>query len=149
MEKQEILKVAIAFVNQRLAETEALVAGLNADIAGDTKSSMGDKYETSREMATAELNKAQKVKQTLLDNLILLKTAAGGVKGEKTGLGSLIVTDRARFFLGAPLGKLKIADGEIFFISIDSPIGKRFNGMARDTRFVEFNNTRYVIEEIF
>lgn len=148
LKKREIAEAAIEFVMHRLAETEALMASINADIASDTKSSMGDKYETSREMATAELNKAQKVKQTLLENLSLLKSAAVATKGEKTGLGSLLVTDRALFFLGAPLGKLKIENQDIFFISIDSPLGKKLNGISKDMAFVEFNHTRYVIKEI-
>lgn len=119
----------MAKVLNRIASLEAEVENLKISAASDTKSSMGDKYETAREMINLEKEKiseqladAQKMKQTL--ESIDLEAQAS-----KIGLGSLVKSSTCCFFVSISLGKITISGKEVFVISPASPIGKGLMGL--------------------
>jgi hypothetical protein len=80
----------------------------------DTKSSAGDKFETSREMAQIEIHKLEteiaKTQQFIHD--LTIKSS------------QLISTDKGIFFIAIPFGKLMLNDSAIFCISNSAPITK-------------------------
>ena len=78
----------------------------------DTKSSAGDKFETSREMAQIEIHKIE---------IEILKT-----QQFITDLFSkdiqFIITDKGAFLISIPFGKLMVSGTEVFCISKTAPI---------------------------
>ena len=80
----------------------------------DTKSSAGDKFETSREMAQIEIQKIEteisKTQQFITD----LASKAS----------QLIITDKGAFLISIPFGKLMVGGTEVFCISNSAPISK-------------------------
>ena len=78
----------------------------------DTKSSAGDKFETSREMAQIEIQKIEteisKTQQFITD----LASKAS----------QLIITDKGAFLISIPFGKLMVSGTEVFCISKTAPI---------------------------
>ena len=119
----------MAKVLNRIASLEAEVENLKTSAASDTKSSMGDKYETAREMINLEKEKiseqladAQRMKQTL--ESIEVET-----QNPKAALGSLIKSSTCYFFLSVSLGKVVVNGKEVFVISPASPIGKGLMGL--------------------
>ena len=80
----------------------------------DTKSSAGDKFETSREMAQIEIHKLEteilKTQQFISD---LLSKAS-----------QFIITDKGTFLVAIPYGKLMLNDTAVFCISNSAPIAK-------------------------
>lgn len=127
--KCQIHEACMAKVLNRIASLEAEVENLKISAASDTKSSMGDKYETAREMINLEKEKiseqladAQKMKQTL--ESIDLEAQAS-----KIGLGSLVKSSTCCFFVSISLGKITISGKEVFVISPASPIGKGLMGL--------------------
>ena len=80
----------------------------------DTKSSAGDKFETSREMAQIEIHKLEteilKTQQFITD--LLSKSS------------QFIITDKGTFLVTIPFGKLMLNDTAIFCISNSAPITK-------------------------
>ena len=80
----------------------------------DTKSSAGDKFETSREMAQIEIHKIEteilKTQQFIND---LLSKAS-----------QFIITDKGEFLIAIPFGKLILNDTAVFCISNSAPIAK-------------------------
>ena len=80
----------------------------------DTKSSAGDKFETSREMAQIEIHKIETeiLKTQQFINDLLSKSS------------QFITTDKGNFLIAIPFGKLMLNETEIFCISNSAPIAK-------------------------
>lgn len=99
------------------------------EMASDTKSTVGDKHETSRAMAQLEMEKLghqimdyQKQSQAILQ----LKNKISSP--EKIGPGSLIQLSNGWYFLGVGIGNILFEEKSIFCVSIQSPIGKQLFG---------------------
>ena len=81
----------------------------------DTKSSAGDKFETSREMAQIEIHKIEteisKTQQFITDLF--------------SKVTQLIITDKGDFLISIPFGKLMVDGTAVFCISNTAPITKQ------------------------
>lgn len=146
--KLALLAECRKYVNQRIENARQAIASANDAAAADTKSSAGDKFETTREMMQQELNRhrqlladAERMEQAL-DNLDI-RPHTGPAK-----LGSLIETDRGTFFLAIGLGQLQIGGISYWIISPASPLGQRFVGLNAGEQ-VSFNNTAYGISAVW
>ncbi|WP_417266550.1 3-oxoacyl-ACP synthase [Brumimicrobium sp.] len=90
----------------------------------DTKSSAGDKYETSRAMMQQEMDNAEisihqvKVFQNELQRLPLEENVNAVMSG------SLVETTNGVYFLGLSLGKIEVNNQIVYAISTASPLGK-------------------------
>ena len=69
-------------------------------------------------------------------------------KTSKTAhLGSLVITDKANYYLSISAGQLVVGEDNYFAISTDSPIGKLLLGKQQNDRIV-WNGTVIRIVEI-
>lgn len=90
----------------------------------ETKSSVGDKYETGRAMMQLEYEKNE---MQLLKALELKKrlTSINITKeNSEVVLGSLVITNQGNYFISIGLGKVMIDSTKYFAISVLSPIGQ-------------------------
>ena len=90
----------------------------------ETKSNVGDKYETTREMMQLEIEKNvfQLNKYELQKNeLLKINIHKSHIKVE---FGSLAFTSENIYFISIGLGKIEIENEAIYCISLISPIGK-------------------------
>lgn len=113
----------------------------------DTKSSAGDKYETSREMMQQDIDRNKRLLMDAEENqriLIQLKDVPGS---EIVRNGSLVFTDQGNFYLSVSAGMLKLNEQVYFAISSASPIGKLLSGKRTGESF-EFNGKKYLVNEI-
>ena len=122
MNKTEILKTVHEKLDLKIKTLENLIAETRAS-NNETKSSMGDKYETTREMVQQEINNLQvqlnenlKAKNSL--KLIPL------LPSQKIGFGSLVETSNGFFYISVSLGNLVFNNKKIFLISPESPLAK-------------------------
>lgn len=145
--KQAIYKTCLELTQSKIDLCEKELALLNASQNSETKSSMGDKYETSREMMQRERDNLQATLHTH-------NTAKGlllRIDVEKTctlaELGSYIETDKASYFLCIGLGKIEVDGMTVNVISMQSPIGKALLGKKPLETFV-FNGLSYAIVKI-
>lgn len=145
--KAALLAACKQYVDQRLANAEQAIASASDAAADDTKSSAGDKFETTREMMQQEIGRhrqllaeAQRMAQVL--TALDTRLQAGPAK-----LGSLVETNRRIFFLAIGAGRLDI-DGDAYWaISTASPMGHQLIGVEAGHRFV-FNDLEYVINQV-
>lgn len=90
----------------------------------EEKSSAGDKYETGRAMA--QIARDQAAQQ--LDEALKLKSVLDQIDPKlsslKIGLGSLVITDKNRFYISISAGELHLEGEKYFAISTQSPMGK-------------------------
>ena len=90
----------------------------------ETKSNVGDKFETTREMMQLEIEKnvVQLNKYELQKNELLKIDINKSHK--KVELGSLVFTNGGNYFISIGLGKIEVENEPVYCISLISPIGK-------------------------
>jgi len=134
------------FVEARLQRVTTAMKVAQAAANEGAKSSMGDKYETTRAMMHLETEKlsgqlaeANKLKMVL--GKVVLKTSTA------IQLGSLVRTQTASYFIAISMGKAVIEDNTYFVVSPASPIGKLFLGKKKGET-VTFNGRKFTIEAV-
>jgi hypothetical protein len=120
--KKFVLEKCFSVIN-----TEILVAIQNINITkesllDDSKSSAGDKHETSRAMTHLEIEKSEFALSNLKKTKTDLERINPNIQNTKILFGSIFQTNQSWFFVSSSLGKFKIEEKEIITISILSPL---------------------------
>ncbi len=128
------------------ALNEALVSAKESRNS-DTKSSAGDKHETSRALAQIEIDKLE---MQLEKTLILekeLQSIQLNKKYDKVEMGGLVITNQENYFISIGIGKIEVNDKIYYAISMNSPIGEvlKFKKVGEK---ISFNGREIVVEEI-
>ena len=144
--KSELLEIIHQKISEKIQKLEQLIAETRAS-NNDTKSSMGDKYETSREMLQQEINNLQIQMNEHLKSQQILKNINPNPHKIVT-LGSLVETEKGMFFIAISLGELSFSQEKIFVISAESPLAKAMNGKKTGESFV-VNNLSQIIKNIW
>ena len=144
--KSELLEIIHQKISEKIQKLEQLIAETRAS-NNDTKSSMGDKYETSREMLQQEINNLQIQLNEHLKSQQILKNINPNPHKIVT-LGSLVETEKGMFFIAISLGELSFNQEKIFVISAESPLAKAMNGKKTGESFV-VNNLSQTIKNIW
>lgn len=135
-----------AKLQQQIDDFESNIATLRLDSQSDTKSSMGDKYETSKAMIQIEIDKISRQLSLLHGQARLLESIAGAAR-EVAVAGALVCTDSDHFYLSVPLGKLELEGLTYIAISDTSPIGLSMKMLRKNASF-RFNEKTYSIKDI-
>ena len=102
----------------------------------ETKSSVGDKYETGRTLMQMEVEK----NRALLNKTEILKAELLKIdptkKCSKVEFGSLIITSENNFFICSAIGKIELDSSDYFCISLASPIGKQLRNKEIGDSFI-------------
>ncbi len=95
---------------------------LRLDISSDSKSTAGDKHETSRAMAQLEM---EKLGNQLLDyqKQIQWLRQFENVSSDFVRIGSLVQLSNAWYFVGLGIGKFQFENQSVFCLSVQSPLG--------------------------
>ena len=144
--KQQIILTLKMLIEVRLKKLIGNLDDLIESRDSDTKSSMGDKYETGREMIQAEMNNVERQIKLAEDQRKLLERLQSKEEGV-AGLGSLVCTSNGNYFLGIGLGALEVEKKSVFCISTASPIGKMLLGTKKGER-INFRQKEIEILEI-
>ena len=124
MTKADLIKACQELLIQRLQRIDEAMALSREAAENDTKSSAGDKFETTRAMMHAELERLSAQRQEVLRLKEGLFAAAQTTACNRIGLGSLIKTSNASFFIAVAIGKVTLGSEEVFVLSPASPLGK-------------------------
>ena len=144
--KSELLEIIHQKISEKIQKLEQLIAETRAS-NNDTKSSMGDKYETSREMLQQEINNLQIQLNEHLKSQKILKNINPNPHKIVT-LGSLVETEKGKFFIAISLGEILFNQEKVFVISAESPLAKAMNGKKTGESFV-VNNLSQIIKNIW
>lgn len=146
MDKAEILKTVNAKLSEKVEYLQKLIAETRA-ANNETKSSMGDKYETSREMVQQEINNLQIQLNDVLKQLDALRTLSGKVS-QKVEKGSLVQTSNGLFYIAVSAGEIMQHGKKIYAISPESPLAQAIKGLKQKEKFV-LNGKADLIENIW
>jgi len=139
VECERLLEEKIALLDEELKH-------LLEDIAEETKSSAGDKFETGREMMNAE-------QQTLLTQVeefkkhLAILVSLPNPHHHQVDFGNLLNVGDKWIFIAVGLGIIKYDNQDIMVISPLAPLGKLFIGKTIGEQ-VTFNGTSYTIKGI-
>lgn len=117
-------QACLTALSAKLADLKAEVEQLRVGIANDSKSSMGDKYETGREMMQQEINRLERQASLTGQQIFGLKA----INLEKTYTtiekGSLVETNIGLFFIAVSYREVKSGKQSCFMISEFAPLAK-------------------------
>ncbi|CAN5443230.1 hypothetical protein BH11BAC2_BH11BAC2_10290 [soil metagenome] len=145
--KAEILNHCRQQIIERIEVAETAIQSARDGMLNDTKSSAGDKHETSRAMSQIAIEQNQNQLQKLLDLRNEIDQINIQTKSPITGKGSLIQTNQGIYFLGPGIGKIQIQGIELFAISLQSPLGNCLH-LKKEGDSFQFQNRSFNITKI-
>jgi transcription elongation GreA/GreB family factor len=132
--KAEIHEELLSALVKKERHLESELSDLRLDLSSDTKSTAGDKHETSRAMNQLE-------QERISEQLLELKKAISLVKNidtdqihSKIGLGTLLRASSGNFYLSIGHGALNVGGQTYFCLSPVSPFGKLLIGKTANER---------------
>ena len=128
--KAELYKRCSEYVEQRIRNAEEAIAGLKESAGSETKSSAGDKHETGRAMMQIEQEKNAKQLSESRELKNLLVRVHPAMYSAIVNAGSLVITDKGRFYISISAGKIELNGEEYFAIAPDAPLAKLFRGKS-------------------
>ena len=146
MNKALILQTAQAVFSDKISKLETLIHQTR-EANNETKSSMGDKYETSREMVQQEINNllsqlaVAKEQRSLLSALQLRASS-------KVEVGAVVQTQAGMFFIAVATGIFIVEGKKIFGISVESPLAVAMAGKSVGEKF-SVNHNEQIIKNIW
>ena len=146
--KESLYEYCKRFLDERVETLKRAIAESRQSSWEDTKSSAGDKYETSREMIQGEISQNQRQleeAEKLYPVIEQIKNSSN--ESGTVVVGSLVKTDKGLFYIGIPIGMVEQEKQSIAVISSSSPIGLLLMGKKMGDPFV-FQNKTYTIESI-
>jgi transcription elongation GreA/GreB family factor len=121
----------------QLKQKEALLAeerkNIIESILEEEKNSAGDKYETSRETMTQDLNSLEKqIQQGKMDLEELYRLQAIKDTPPTVQEGALVQLGTDWFLLAVSIGQVKVSDKQVFLLSKNSPLGELLVGKKKN-----------------
>lgn len=146
MNKTEILQITQDKLSAKIENLERLINETRAS-NNETKSSMGDKFETSREMVQQEINTLQIQLNENVQARNSLKQINTNLH-QTIGLGSVVETDKGLFYIAVSLGEIIFHEKKIFVISTESPLGKILFSKKKGEE-ISLNSMKQTIKDVW
>lgn len=144
--KKDIINTLNDLVEDKLQQIYNLIEDLRKSNT-ETKSSMGDKYETSREMLNQEINHLLGQQKIALEHQILIKSLKDE-NHQKIQKGSVVKTSLGNFIIVTSFGEFIFQDQKFTSISSQTPLAIAMLGKQNGDEFV-LNNHHFQILEIY
>ncbi len=148
MNKVEIHAKCFDLIDLKLNELQKEISELNSSVQNETKSSAGDKHETSRAMIQQEIDFAnQRLKELQIAKSDLNKINPLLVN-KSINTGSLIETNIGNIYFALALGKIKYQNLDFNVLSIQSPIGLLLKEKNKGDKII-LNGKEVIIHSIY
>ena len=138
--KQKAKEACLEVVQAKMQICHKELAQIQQDLANETKSSAGDKYETSRAMLQIEREKMGKQLAELEQLEQVLKSISTEQQHTQVRFGSLVQTSQSNYFISVSLGEIHLGDFSFYAISKQTPLAQKLLGKVKGEK-VSFRNT--------
>jgi transcription elongation GreA/GreB family factor len=146
--KSKVYQAALAHLKQKETLLSEERKNIIESILEEEKNSAGDKYETSRETITQDLNTIEKqIKQSKIDLDELYRLQAIKDTPVSVQEGALIRLGADWFLLAISIGQVNVEDTKVFLMSKNSPLGELLIGKKKKEQ-VNFRGKMISIEEL-
>jgi len=133
--KQKLYAICVERVLIRIQTLQQMISDTQAASNAETKSSAGDKFETTRAMLQLEKDKSTLQLAYAFEEKQLLDQININQSFSIVKTGALITTNSGSYFLANGSGKLELNDQTVYAISAASPIGKQLLGKKKGDQF--------------
>ncbi len=141
--KTRVHELCIQLVKDKIKLIDDLYMSNQNALNSSTKSSAGDKHETSR--AIIHLNQEKLSSQLLeLNKSLRILFQIDIVEHSSVNMGSLFKTDHSTFYISIGLGKVSLNGVDIIIMSPVSPLSQRLIGLNQHDS-IEFNGITHNI----
>lgn len=147
MIKEQLLKFCWDYVGEKAQRLKNSNADLQESLDSETKNSTGDKHETGRAMVQLEQEKLAQQFTELEKTKNILQRVDVRIKSGTIGLGSLVRTNAADYFIAISAGAFKQEGKPIYCISQEAPIAQLLMGKKKGETFV-FNGSTHTVLEV-
>lgn len=147
MKKNKLVALCNQHIQVKLVSIETKLNELNESLQSETKSSVGDKYETSRALLHQEIDQL-KAQLQYQNQLLLGLSKTLKENCDKVEEGALVMTDQISYFICVPLGKIYIDSDVIQVVSKEAPLVVASLGLSRGDSF-QMNQKKIKIIDIF
>jgi transcription elongation GreA/GreB family factor len=147
LKKEAVISAIQESIGEQIGDYILELNSVNEEIGKETKSSAGDKFETSREMMNQEVSRLEERIAYLKKQLNSLQQLSQR-KSSSIQNGSLVNTNHGLFFFGIAFGKLESQGSTIMGLSLNSPLGKIMTD-KKEGDSLTFMNRNYSIETIY
>jgi hypothetical protein len=147
VEKQKLIQTCSDYLKDKINSLNAIINEVSESSNAESKSSAGDKHETSKAMMQLEIEKLG----TQLKDAELQLTEFEKINFSKNfhtiEQGSLVETNKGYFLIAGSIGKITVDDKSVFVISSKSPLALKLMG-SKEKDTVIFNNVSYLINSV-
>ncbi|NER17244.1 3-oxoacyl-ACP synthase [Spongiivirga citrea] len=145
--KRQLHNKCQEFVTERLQRIQKRIDDIEASLLSETKSSAGDKHETGRAMLQLEREKSGAQLAQVQALLELLTKVNIDNTTTNVGLGSLVITNQANYFIAISAGEIVVDNTTYFAVAANTPIGKLLLGKKVGDEIV-FNENAIRITQV-
>ena len=145
--KSKVYNSCINLITDKITASNRAFKEITEEAKTDSKSSAGDKHETSRALMQIEQEKISRQLQNMLDQKKQLEKIKIDQQSDKIIPGSLILTNQGYFFLSVSIGTIAMDDTRVFVLSSSSPLGAKLIGLKKGDS-TDINGTKYIIMDI-
>ena len=135
-------------VSLRISEIDKDIKAAITDRNNDSKSTAGDKHETSRALAEIEINKLKLQMSMSQKSLELLNKIDASKKSQQVAFGAIVECQNANYFISIGLGKIEYQNQSIYCISLASDLGKTMATKQKGESFT-FNTNTITIQDLY
>lgn len=146
--KESLLSQCRFYIEERVGVAQNAINRAKESAENETKSSVGDKYETTRALLQTEQdNQSRQLSESLKLQLLLGRIDAEVVH-EKATFGSVVCTDQGNYFISISAGRLLVEGEKYFAISPQTPLAREFL-QKKTGETATFNNKPIRILDVF
>jgi transcription elongation GreA/GreB family factor len=145
--KEKLFEKCSQFVENQIAVASKGIYESQQAANEEGKSSVGDKYETTRAMMQIEVENYTKRLAEGKKLESILKQINFRSEYTLVVAGTLIGSNQGYFFMAIGMGKVRIDNEDYFIISQHSPIGEKFYHKKVGDEFL-LNGKKFVITEL-
>lgn len=147
MQKQKLIQACSDYLKDKINSLNTIINEVTESSNSESKSSAGDKHETSKAMMQLEIEKlGGQLKEVELQLAEFEKINFNKIV-QSVEQGSLVETNKGYFLIASSIGKITVDDKTVFVISGKSPLAVAFVGRQQKDS-LSFNGVGYVIESI-
>ncbi len=145
--KSKLYQKCLEYIDLRIQSAKNAMDAAQEAANSDTKSSAGDKYETTRAMMQIEKDLSARRLSEALQIKTELEKINRNVVSISVQQGSLVFTSDNIYFISISAGKINLDNQVYFAISAESPIGIAL--LRKKTgEEIDFNNKKFLIKSI-
>lgn len=145
--KSELLSYCKKQVDSRYSRIKQAISDIEESLLEESKSSSGDKHETGRAMLQIDRENAGKQLLEIEKLIQILKKVDVDTTSEYVRLGSLVYTDKFKYFISLSIGNVKVDGVDYLCVALNSPVGLMLSGKRKGEEFV-FNGNSYKITKV-